>query len=437
MDRSRLDDKHLCLPGPELVSLVTEVRERTLALVEDLDDGQLDVPYLEIVNPFLWELGHAACFWDAFVLRVLEDSPPVMDGSDEMYNSFDVDHERRWSLPLPSRSGTLDYMRRVFDRVVERASSDAAGAEQTYLYLLATRHEDMHAEAFTYMRQTLEYPGLPDGGNSADGGGGPLPGDVEIAGGALDLGAAPEQEFVFDNEKWAHQVEVAPFSMARAPVTNAAFAEFVDDGGYGAPELWSASGWAWRSQRGLEHPMYWERGDHGWQQRVFDRREPLAEHAPVVHVTWHEAQAWCRWAGRRLPTEAEWDFAARTDPAGGPLRTYPWGEAPPSAERAHLHGGPSRCVDVGACAAGESAWGCRQMTGNVWEWTSSPFNPFPGYLVDYPYAEYSAPWFGDRKVLKGGAWATTSRLANNTFRNFFPPDRHDVFAGFRTCARSS
>lgn len=431
MERARLQEKHAQLPGSELAALVTGVRERTLALVDDLDDEQLEVPRVEIVNPFRWELGHVACFYDAFLLRVLDDTPPVMAGSDDLYDSFDVAHGDRWSIPLPSRAATLRYMSDVLERVVQRLPGGQASAEETYLYGLAVRHEDMHREALIYMRQTLGYS-RPAGELPASAGGGAHAGDVDIEGRTFALGAAPEDPFVFDNEKWAHPVEVAPFAIARAQVTHAEFAAFVDDGGYRRHELWSVKGRAWRAANEAEHPLYWVRTSGGWQRRDFDQLVALEEHAPVAHVSWYEAEAYCRWANRRLPTEAEWELAASGEPGTDRKRRYPWGDAPPTPQLANLD--TLGCVEVSAHPAGDSAFGCRQMTGNVWEWTASPFYPFPGYLVDYPYREYSAPWFGDRQVLKGGAWATPSRLAYNTFRNFFPPGRNDVFAGFRTCA---
>jgi iron(II)-dependent oxidoreductase len=234
---------------------------------------------------------------------------------------------------------------------------------------------------------------------------------------------------------------VAPFRIARAPVTNAEFAAFVDDGGYQRRDCWSSQGWVWRTKAKAQHPLYWHRDGQQWLRQHFDTLVPLEPHAPVAYVTWYEAEAYCNWAGRRLPTEAEWELAASAEPTAdgtgftGHKRRYPWGDTPPTPELANLDARFLGCVDVGAFPAGDSAFGCRQMAGNIWEWTESAFYPFPGYLVDYPYREYSAPWFGYRKVLKGGAWATRARLAYNTYRNFFPPARNDVLAGFRTCAR--
>ncbi|MBI3918775.1 MAG: ergothioneine biosynthesis protein EgtB [Betaproteobacteria bacterium] len=438
-------NEHHAPPASRLHAWLLDARERTLELVADLTDDQLTVPLMEVVNPFRWELGHVAFFYDIFLLRVLGSDAFLLDGAENLYDSFKVDHDDRWGLPLPSREETLAYLRRVQESVVSRLEAREPDSRESYLHLLSILHEDMHGEAFTYMRQTLEYPQPQIAiASSRPGlervGSGPLEGDAEIPGGTFRLGASPNAPLVFDNEKWAHPVKVDAFRMARAPVTNAQFAEFVEDRGYQRRELWSHQGWRWREKSGTQHPADWVRAGTGWMRRHFDRLGPAEPHAPVVHVSWYEAEAYCNWAGRRLPTEAEWELAASAEPApgGGGIaarkRRYPWGDALPSPERANLDSQFLGCVDVGAFASGDSAFGCRQMLGNVWEWTASAFYPFPGYVVDTPYREYSAPWFGYRKVLKGGAWATRSRLANNTYRNFFQPYRRDIFAGFRTCA---
>jgi len=429
-----LTDKNHTLPGGELVALVRDARQRTLSLIEDLDDGELEVPPISGVNPPRWELGHVAFFFEVFFVRLLGRAGPILEGADEMFDSFHVAHDTRWSLPLPSRAGTLSYMEDVLDEVLEIIGDGDADPATTYLALLGTLHEDMHGEALTYTRQTLEYapPVLHRG--PAPSGGGPLPGDVAIPGGSFRLGADPEAAFVFDNEKWAHSVEVPTFHIARAPVTNEEYAGFVDAGGYRQREWWDLEGWRFRSRTGLRHPIYWTRGSDGWLRRQFDRAVPLDPHHPASHVSWHEASAYCRWANRRLPTEAEWDKACTFDLHSGTKGVIPWNYSAPLRSDANLDSTQGGVVDVGCYPESESASGCRQMLGNVWEWTSSAFYPFPGYLVDFPYREYSAPWFGYQKVLKGGGWATRSRLARPTYRNFFLPERADIIAGFRTCA---
>ena len=429
----------------ELVATLRDARARTHELLRDLDDEQLMGAELDIVNPLLWEIGHLAWFHEKWTLRDLDGRAPIRPDADELYDSIAISHDTRWELPLPELDETLDYMEEVLEAMVERIDGREASAHQAYRYLYTTFHEDMHTEAFTYTRQTLAYPRPRFELAERDGYGadiveaGPLKGDVEIPGGTFELGASRSQPFVFDNEKWAHPVQVEPDSMARTPVTNAQFAAFVEDGGYGERQYWSDEGWAWCTEAGIEMPAYWRPGDQGWEMRRFDQWQPLQPDRPVIHVNWYEANAYCRWAGRRLPTEAEWELAACASPAdastlsAGQKRTYPWGDAPPSPRHANLDGRHVGTVDVAALPEGDSAFGCRQMIGNVWEWTSSVFQPFPGFEPDF-YKEYSQPWFGDRRVLRGGAWATRSRMIRNTLRNFFTPERRDILAGFRTCA---
>ena len=429
------------LSSARLTDYLADARARTLELVHGLDAAQLMGPCLDIVNPLLWEIGHVGWFHEYFALRQLDGGSPRLPNADALYNSSTVPHDVRWELPLPSLHGTLDYMARVQDAMVRRLDRSMASEDETSLYLMTIYHEDMHDEAFTYSRQTLGYaaPVFAAAQHAVvEAEVGPLPGDVAVPGGVLRLGSPPDTPFVFDNEKWAHPVQVAPFRIARAPVTNAEFLAFVTEGGYQRREFWNDEGWRWRESTRAEHPLYWVQQPDGWGQRWFDRTEKLRPHRPIIHVSWHEATAWCRWAGRRLPTEAEWETAAATEPTpAGSLsehkRRYPWGDEAPALHQANLDGHTIGVVDVAALPAGDSAWGCRQMVGNVWEWTSTVFEPFPGFSPD-AYEDYSAPWFRTRKVLRGGAWATRGRMITNTYRNFFTPDRRDVMAGFRTCA---
>ena len=419
-----------------LADWVRDARQRTLDLVVDLDDGQLMGPRLAIVNPLLWEIGHLAWFQEKWVLRHARGERPMREDGDALWDSSAIPHDTRWDLPLPTRQETLAFMARVHDRVLTLL--EAGEDDPTFLYFVRYTifHEDMHDEAFTYTRQTLGYPppplsrhgrpvAFPRDGQRATG-------DVSVAVGALRLGAEPSGDFVFDNEKWAHPVTVRPFAMARSPVRQAEYADFVEDGGYRRRELWPEAGWLWRTAAAAEHPVYWRRGEGGWQRRDFDRWVALEPDRPLIHVNWFEAQAYCRWAGRRLPTEAEWEAAASMDAGDHRKRRFPWGDAPPTPDESNLDGWAQGCIDVDGLPAGDSACGCRQMIGNVWQWTDSTFLPYPGFVPD-AYREYSEPWFGTHKVLRGGCWATRSRLIRNTWRNYYPPDRRDVWAGFRTC----
>jgi iron(II)-dependent oxidoreductase len=425
-----------------LADWLTDARRRTLELIGDLSDAQLLGPKLAIVNPLLWEIGHLAWFHEKWILRHAGRRPPLRANADALYDSSFVPHETRWDLLLPSRAETLRYLEQVHEQILDGLQRRPPTAGEVYFILLSIFHEDMHTEAFTYTRQTLQYP-RPKFHPSGNGHGppssaamGPWPGDAPIPGGTFLLGATPDEAFIFDNEKWAHPVDVRPFAIARSPVTQAEFAAFVEDRGYQRRELWDEEGWRWREESDARYPVYWQRQSSGqWLRRDFDEWLPLEPHRPVLHVNWYEAEAYCRWAGRRLPTEVEWEVAAASGPdLAAPKRRFPWGDEPPTPARANLDGFAHHCGDVADRSAGDSFFGCRQLIGNVWEWTQSSFLPYPGFVAD-PYKDYSQPWFGTHKVLRGGCWVTRARLLRNTWRNFYRPDRRDVWAGFRTCAR--
>jgi iron(II)-dependent oxidoreductase len=423
----------------ELAQRLEAARRRTLLLTEDLSEPAWLGPRLAIVNPPLWELAHVGWFQEHWCLRYRDGGalgPSAVENADCLYNSAIAAHDTRWELPLLPRHAVTDWLARTLDRVRERLEREPDNARLLYFCELAACHEEMHAEAFSYTRQTLEYP-APRIAAPVTQTIGALTGDAALPGGDYLLGAAPGAAFVFDNEKWLHRRQLAPFSIARAAVTQGEYAAFADDDGYCERKYWSDEGWRWRESVDARAPVYWRKQDGEWFMRRHDAWLPLDRDAAIIHVNWFEAQAYCRWAGRRLPTEAEWEQAAATspeDPAGaGGKRYYPWGDDPPDAARALLYGSADRVGAVGGAASGDSAWGCRQLLGNVWEWTADWFEPYPGYLRD-PYKEYSEPWFGNHKVLRGGCFATSAALIRNTWRNFYTPDRRDVYAGFRTCA---
>jgi gamma-glutamyl hercynylcysteine S-oxide synthase len=417
-----------------LAAELRDSRAHLTRITGDLDGEQLLGPKLTIVNPPLWELGHVAWFQEFWCLRnSARGTPPgpLIRGADALYDSAKVAHDTRWDLPLPDLKATRSYQSEVLERVTQRLERELENAELQYFIQLAIFHEDMHSEAFHYTRQTLGYKD-PFEDNEITATAGPrVSGDVSLPGGRFVLGAVRGGDFVFDNEKWAHEIEIHPFRMARTAATNADFAAFVDAGGYARREWWSDEGWEWKNQARQSAPKYWVRQDGAWFQRRFDQTVPLCPSEPVLHVNWHEANAYCRFAKRRLPTEAEWEYAASLDPRAREKRYYPWGNNFPSRKHAHLES--AAITDVQDYPEGDSPSGCRQLTGNVWEWTQTTFGPYPGFVID-PYREYSEPWFGTHKVLRGGSFATTRRLIRNTWRNFYTPDRNDVFAGFRTCA---
>jgi iron(II)-dependent oxidoreductase len=423
----------------ELIQALHDARRVELELLEGLTEPQMLGAQAHFIEPPIWEMGHVGWFQEYWIRRHLDGSPTLLPGSDGIYDAFNVAYTRRWDHRYPTRARTLDYIGQVLERTTGRLDSREPTAEEAYYYTLAALHEDMHAENLTLIRQTLHYPRptlslLDPAAASPAVDPGYVPRDVAVPGGTLLLGADPAEPFVFDNEKWAHPVEVGPFRIASTAVTNADFQRFVDDEGYRRRELWGRRGWDWRRREGAEHPLFWLRGDGGrWYERRFSTIAPLEPWHPVVHVNWYEAEAYCHWASRRLPTEAEWEMAATFDPATGTKRRFPWGDEAPTPARACLDyrsGGP---IDVRALPDGDSPVGCRQMIGNVWEWAADTFEPYPGFVCD-PYKEYSEPYFGEKKVLRGGAWTTRARLIRATWRNFYKRQRRNIFAGFRTVA---
>ena len=418
-----------------LCAKLAALRNSTLAIYSHLTDGQLQVPQLPTVNPPLWELGHLAWFQEHWCRRHKTDRallPSRYPHFDDWYDSSVIAHAARWALPHPDRQVILQQMRETLDDALnELAQADDAGR---YFFELALRHEAMHAEALRMTLQTLALPAPPRVDSTLRdpplrAGAATAPSDVAFAGGVFLMGTQPQtSRFVFDNEKWAHPVRVDAFAIANQCVSNAEFARFVDDGGYARQECWSGPGWAWRSSASADHPVYWRNDGRAWLARTNDRWQRVDAAHPVIHVNLHEAQAYCAWAGRRLPAEAEWEFAAT---AGGSPVTFPWGDDAARLRDCVLDARTDRPAP--AAAAAGSLGPLLHLIGNVWEWTETPFLPYPGFAPD-PYADYSAPWFGDHTVLRGGSFVTSPWLIHSRFRNFYTPERRDMFAGFRTCA---
>ena len=424
----------------DLLDELNRTDQRTLELLEGLDDTQLNVPYEQGINPPVWELGHTAFFYEYFVLRALDQAQPSMPGYDEIWDSFEIQHRDRWKEGVvPDKATTLDYYRRTMEAVRDRIDSQQLTPDDHYLYKYAIFHQHMHIESMIWCRQTLAYPAPPGAQTTltkdtpADV---PEKPDAEIAHGTFAIGVPTPSDafatthFGFDNEKPGFKTAVEPFAISKSLVSNRAFLEFVAQGAYTMPKLWSFGGRRWLEKSKQRHPVYWRKlRDGTWQQRFFRKWRDLPLNFPVMHVTFWEAEAFCNWADRRLPTEFEWEAAAR----GSDGRLYPWGNTLDAA-RVDMDGKALGQVPVGGLSEGASPCGCLQMLGTVWEWTASQFLPYDGFCIDmYPFM--STLQFGDHKVTRGGSCATSSCLIRNTYRQAYHPDRNDVFTGFRTCAR--
>ena len=385
-------------------------RRRTLSLYEAFESGlsgsSFKVPLSAELNPPLWELGHIGWFQDWWIARNRQRalglacdpdhvrSKSRLPEADAFYDSSNVAHDIRWSLPLPDAPATRRYLQQGIDETLELLDTSAEDDSALYFFRLALLHEDMHCEAAVYMAQSLglampaasAFPKWPGADTR-----GPSESSVRISGCDWQLGRAPNSNagFAFDNEEAAQITPLNAFRIDTNAVSWARYLPFVDSAGYEESRWWSPEGWKWRTGAGMKSPRFLRKRDGEWQQQIFGNWQSLDPSAPALHLTLYEAQAWCRWAGRRLPTEAEWECAVMSD--------------------------------------------ARIRWGDMWEWTASPFLPFPGF-TPHPYRDYSAPWFGSRQVLRGASRATASNLVHPKYRNFFTPDRNDIYAGFRSCS---
>lgn len=409
-----------------------------VTLLEDLSDDQLDVPYRKGINPPIWEMGHSAFFYEYFLLRRLYKMDPIMPGFDSVWDSFDIPHRERWRPGVvPEKEKTLHYYHRVINEVRGRFGvADDLSDEELYLGQYVVAHQCMHLESLLWCRQTLGYAPPPysallQPGHETEA----KTNDVTVPGGIYYIGVPnPDPgknslNFSFDNERPGFEMEIESFSISPTLVAQGEFLDFVEDGGYENLDHWSFGGRYWLRQQDRKHPGYWEKHGREWTVSRFDRIELLDRAAPALHISFWEAEAYCRWAGRRLPTEFEWEAAAR----GQAGLKFPWGKELEEA-RADLDGIYLGTAPATAFVESASPTGCLQMIGTAWEWTASQYLPYDGFCVDmYPYM--STLQFGDHKTTRGGSCATSSCIIRNTYRQAYHPDRYDVFTGFRTCAK--
>lgn len=398
--------------GPDVLAGALQAGHTQLLALFDgferaLGPEGLQVSYDPVLNLPLWELGHIGWFEEFWLSRnldrlrgidcdpTLQRSASVLTGADGFYDSSNVPHRQRWLLELPSLEATRDYLSRVRQSTLELLGQSGDRDDELYFFRLVLMHESMHLEAWHFIAQQLNIDLGP-----AMNGRAPKAvtarGEMAVPGGSYRIGMDADGDragFAFDNELRAQPVDLVDFSIDRAPVSWARFLPFIESGGYSLESLWTAAGWAWLIGQARTCPAHLRRVAGGWQQRRFGAWEPLNPDAPALHLSAHEAEAWCRWAGRRLPSEAEWETATLRAALGG--EPFDWGQ--------------------------------------VWEWTASPFEPYAGF-ESHPYRDYSKPWFDGRPVLRGASFATSPHLKHPRYRNFFCADRHDVFAGFRSCA---
>ncbi len=414
------------------------VRQRSFGLTTTvLDEHELLAQHSRLMSPLVWDLAHVGNYEELWLLREAAGVDAMRPELDSLYDAFEHPRSTRPTLPLLRPGEAGDYIglvrRKVLD-ALDRVRLDGAGAllDDGFVFGMVLQHEHQHDETMLATHQLRRgEPVLPRGDAL------PAPAalvasaEVLVPAGTFPMGTS-DDPWSYDNERPAHDVDVASYLIDTVPVSNAAYRAFVESGGYDDERLWAPAGWRWRCESGKRAPAFWIREGRSWLRRRFGRVEPLPDDEPVQHVCWYEADAYARWAGRRLPTEAEWEKAACWDAATRTKRRFPWGDRPPSPQLANLGQQRFRPVAAGSFPDGASPCGALQMLGDVWEWTASELTGYPGFS-SFPYKEYSEVFFDDGyRVLRGGSWATDPLAVRATFRNWDHPIRRQIFAGFRT-----
>jgi iron(II)-dependent oxidoreductase len=422
-----------------VAAALRRARDRSVALTDAVDDDDLVRQHSKLMSPLVWDLAHIGNQEELWLVRDVGGREPVRRDIDELYDAFQHPRANRPALPLLSPTEARGYVREVRDKVLdvlERTPLEGRRlVDNAFAFGMIAQHEQQHDETMLATHQLRSGPPALTAPPPPASAGPPRAAEVLVPGGPFTMGTSTEP-WALDNERPAHTVHVEAFVIDTVPVTNGAYARFIAAGGYDDPRWWSEDGWAYRQHAGLTAPRFWLRDGDGWLRNRFGVVEPLPPDEPVVHVCFHEAAAYAAWAGRRLPTEAEWEKAARYDPATGRSRRFPWGDEEPGPEQANLGQRHLSPAPVGAYPAGVSPLGVHQLIGDVWEWTSTDFAGYPGFAV-FPYKEYSEVFFGpEYKVLRGGSFGTDPVACRSTFRNWDYPIRRQIFAGVR-CARDA
>ncbi|HEY7598246.1 MAG TPA: ergothioneine biosynthesis protein EgtB [Actinophytocola sp.] len=417
-------------------------RDRSVALTDAVDDDDLTRQHSRLMSPLVWDLAHIGNQEELWLVRDVGEREPIRCDIDNLYDAFQHPRADRPALPLLNPAEARAYVGEVREKVLDILDHSPLEGRRLvhdgFAFGMIVQHEQQHDETMLATHQlrkgaaVLDAPPPPPGR--------PLPAaEVLIPAGTFTMGTSVDP-WALDNERPSHDVHVDAYFIDTAPVTNSAYAEFIAAGGYDDERWWSAEGWAYRVKAGLTAPRFWKRsggsGGDRWLRDKFGVVEPIPPDEPVVHVCFHEARAYAAWAGKRLPTEAEWEKAARFDPATGRSRRYPWGDEDPGPQHANLGQRHLSPAPVGAYPAGVSPSGVHQLIGDVWEWLDTDFHGYPGFAA-FPYREYSEVFFGgDYKMLRGGSFGTDPAACRATFRNWDYPIRRQIFAGFR-CARDA
>ncbi|MFF3483170.1 ergothioneine biosynthesis protein EgtB [Streptomyces sp. NPDC002701] len=417
-----------------LTALLT-ARERTALLTSCVEDPDLTAQHSPLMSPLVWDLAHIGNQEELWLLRTVAGRAAMRPDIDGLYDAFEHPRAERPSLPLLPPAEARHYAAEVRGRALDvLESTELRGTpltEAAFAFGMVAQHEQQHDETMLITHQLRRGPVALTAPDPMPAPAFTGPAEVLVPGGTFTMGTSTEP-WALDNERPAHARLVPPFWIDTTPVTNAAYQAFIADGGYGDPRWWAPEGWSHIRAHSIEAPLFWRRDGSDWLRRRFGATEVVPPNEPVLHVSWYEADAYARWAGRRLPSEAEWEKAARHDPETGRSTRYPWGDADPTPEHANLGQRHLRPAPAGSYPEGQSPLGVRQLIGDVWEWTSSDLLPYPGFSA-FPYREYSEVFFGsEHKVLRGGSFAVDPVACRGTFRNWDLPVRRQIFSGFRT-----
>jgi iron(II)-dependent oxidoreductase len=411
-----------------------------LLLISDLSDEDLHQQHDPLMSPIIWDVGHIAHFEELWLTQNL-DGPIEFSEMPGLYNPFEHPRATRASLALPTLAEMSERLAEIRSRVLDRLETvdfDEANPllRDGYVYNMVLQHEYQHNETILQTLQLKKGAPYPAPRNTSfrqrtarD------PEMVAFDGGRVTIGTN-DRSAAYDNERPQYEIELQPFLIDRDPVTNARYLEFISDNGYQRAEVWSEAGKRWLAESGAIAPKYWVRDGEEWITRSMDLTRLVEPATPACHVCYYEAEAFARWDNKRLPTEFEWEAAAAWDPSSNESRNFPWGDSAAGSTFANIDQLAFNTAPVGTYDLNVSPIGCYGMIGDVWEWTSSDFNGYPGFQ-SFPYKEYSEEFFGsDYKVLRGGSWATRPGAIRNTFRNWDYPIRRQIFSGFR-CARDA
>ena len=419
-----------------LLEQFKETRKRTLELVKTLEKDDFVVQTAFFMSPPKWHIGHVSWIYEAIMSKIDKNyefySKEFSEYLNSYYHQFGEPHDKgsRGIISRPTVDQVFEYFNTINQRVEKFITSQSIDEDATKLITMGFHHECQHQELLVYDLQHLlaeqyrpirknEIPKQIDVKKKS----------IQIKGGIYTMGYNGEQ-YCYDIELPEHKVYLNDYKMDEFPITNQQYMEFIEDGGYDTYKYWLSDGWEKVKANKWNSPMYWEKIDGKWNIRDFSGIREINPNEPVCHVSYYEAEAYCKWAGKRLPTEAEWEKAACWNEESQEKTIFPWGNESPDSDKCNLLESYFwRCSEIGTFPNGISKSGCQHMIGDVWEWTSSEFTGYPGFKTGFD--EYNDKWFTNQKVLRGGSFGTPKMSIRGSYRNFFRLDERWLFSGFR------